>query len=645
VNRKERRFAASRTAEARSPGTLSALLAAAAEHLRAGRLAEAAQLYERVLAIRPDLAETRVALANTIYTLGNAVRRAGNLAMAAEYYARAVALRPPFAAAHGNLIRALLASGRVADGLAAAIRGVHQAGTIETKRLLVRCARDAPLTAEPPGLRDLLTSAFDEGWSRSTDLAHAAARLLRLDPLVARVASSVARSATGGVWPEGAVSGLGRNALLLTHLVLAAVTDPALEGMLTSLRARLLRTVDAGDHLDLRTAMARQCCINEYIFAPGPGEAADAEALRDSIAAALAASTPVAPARLATAAMYAPLHELAGMERLLERAWPDSVAALVAQQVGEPIEERRLRAGIEPLTAVDDPVSLAVRAQYEENPYPRWVRADLIEATTLDALLRRAFPLASYESQDMTAPDVLVAGCGTGQHSITTARRFPAARILAVDLSLASLAYAARKTAELGITTVEYAQADILALASLPRKFDLIEASGVLHHLAVPLEGWRVLVGLLKPGGIMRLGFYSARGRRHVAAARAVIAERGLLPTPDGIHAARRALLARAPDDPAGWVAQSADFYTMSGCRDLVFHVQEQCLSLPEIGAFMERMGLRLLGFDLDEGIRQRYRASFPQDALGTDLRLWDRFEAAHPTCFTAMYQFWVQSP
>jgi 2-polyprenyl-3-methyl-5-hydroxy-6-metoxy-1,4-benzoquinol methylase len=57
-----------------------------------------------------------------------------------------------------------------------------------------------------------------------------------------------------------------------------------------------------------------------------------------------------------------------------------------------------------------------------------------------------------------------------------------------------------------GRSNIEYGQADILKLGSLGRSFDLIESSGVLHHLADPLAGWRVLLSLLRPGGFMMIG-------------------------------------------------------------------------------------------------------------------------------------------
>jgi 2-polyprenyl-3-methyl-5-hydroxy-6-metoxy-1,4-benzoquinol methylase len=57
---------------------------------------------------------------------------------------------------------------------------------------------------------------------------------------------------------------------------------------------------------------------------------------------------------------------------------------------------------------------------------------------------------------------------------------------LAVDLSLASLAYAARMTERLGISNITYQQADILELSHLDLRFAQVECVGVLHHLDDP---------------------------------------------------------------------------------------------------------------------------------------------------------------
>ena len=83
-----------------------------------------------------------------------------------------------------------------------------------------------------------------------------------------------------------------------------------------------------------------------------------------------------------------------------------------------------------------------------------------------------------------------------GQHAIETASRFSNCHVTAVDLSLASLAYAQRKSHELGLDNLEYLQADILHLHQMGKEFDIIESSGVLHHMNEPMAGWRVLVDI-----------------------------------------------------------------------------------------------------------------------------------------------------
>ena len=206
--------------------------------------------------------------------------------------------------------------------------------------------------------------------------------------------------------------------------------------------------------------------------------------------------------------------------------------------------------------------------------------------------LRGLFPNAPLRDvAEPAAPDILVAGCGTGQQPIGTAQRFPKARVLAIDLSLASLAYAKRKSDAAGVA-IEYAQADILALAP-DRRFDMIESSGVLHHLAEPMRGWATLVNLLKPGGVMRIGLYSEIGRRDVVALQRIVAERGYAATEHDIRRCRQDLIAK-PEPRFVSILHSPDFYSTSACRDLLFHVQEHRMTLPQIGEFLAAHGLTL---------------------------------------------------
>jgi ubiquinone/menaquinone biosynthesis C-methylase UbiE len=401
--------------------------------------------------------------------------------------------------------------------------------------------------------------------------------------------------------------------LLLRLMEDTLIRDARLEQLLTHTRRKALS--GSAVPLEVLNAIAHQCFNTEYVF---PESADEARAVHE----------PPADAELPQLALYAayrPLKSLPDAGRIAERLRDTPLARLARQQIEEPAEEARLAAGIASLGGTANNVSVAVRAQYEENPYPRWRR------------------LALIAPQEKASPSrVLIAGCGTGQHAIATARRMPRAKLLAIDLSLASLAYAKRKTLELGVPNIEYRQADLLSLPGEIGRFDHIEASGVLHHLGDPLAGWRSLTALLEPGATMRIGLYSERGRRAVVRARQLISEHGFEATPEGIRRCRAAIMARAEEDELlRMIVRNEDFYSMSGCRDLVFHVQEHRFELPQVEAMLGELGLRFEGFEFaDSGMSMvRYKQRFAQDSLAN----WHLFEQDYPDTFSRMYQFWAR--
>jgi len=263
---------------------------------------------------------------------------------------------------------------------------------------------------------------------------------------------------------------------------------------------------------------------------------------------------------------------------------------------------------------------------------------------TVDRYFHKRFGSAPFRELGKTSDvDILIAGCGTGQHPIESAQEITGARVLAIDLSLASLAYAQRKTRAAGLTNIDYAQADILGLGSIGRTFDIVEASGVLHHLADPMEGWRVLLSLLRPGGIMNLGLYSELGRADIKAARTYIAERDYGRSVQDIRRCREELLNVDGGARFNKIPGFSDFFSTSACRDLLFHVQEHLFTLPTIKSFVRENNLQFLGFQLGTQIFEAFRNRFSADGAATDLDLWQLFEAENPTTFSGMYQFWIQ--
>jgi SAM-dependent methyltransferase len=439
------------------------------------------------------------------------------------------------------------------------------------------------------------------------------------------------------------------DALLRHVLESTTIRSIDLERLLTSIRAEFLRfAADGGairslddEALAFCCALAKQCFINEYVFGITPEEAEHAERLRQKLAEALAQDSTVSPLWPCVVAMYFPLYLLPNAQALLDRAWPPALAEVLTQQVREPWEERQYRDLIPRLTPIDDDASVQVREQYEQNPYPRWVHAaSVAEPTTIDEHLRNQFPSAPFRPlAHATGIDILVAGCGTGRHPIELARKYRDARVLAIDLSLTSLCYAKRKTPAALASGIQYAQADILELDLVNRSFDLIEVSGVLHHLADPLAGWCALLSLLRSGGFMHVGLYSELARQDIVAVRQFIAERGYRPTVDNIRRCRQDLL----NSPLKGVAKAGDFFSTSECRDLLFHVQEHRLTIPEMKSFLAENDLKFIGFEFPPRLMQHYRNLFGGDHLMRDLDRWHALESERPDTFAGMYQFWVQ--
>ena len=138
------------------------------------------------------------------------------------------------------------------------------------------------------------------------------------------------------------------------------------------------------------------------------------------------------------------------------------------------------------------------------------------------------------------------------------------------------------------------------------------------------------------------LSLYSEAARRRIVAARQRIAQWGYAPTADDIRRCRQDLwdLDKSPDLR---IVNTYDFFGISTCRDLLFHVQEWQTDLSAIDGFLKDNGLIFLGFETDTVTLQAYRRRFPADPAATNLTNWQAFENDNPDTFSRMYQFWIQ--
>ena len=154
------------------------------------------------------------------------------------------------------------------------------------------------------------------------------------------------------------------------------------------------------------------------------------------------------------------------------------------------------------------------------------------------------------------------------------------------------------------------------------------------------MEGWRVLLSLLRPGGFMRIGLYSKLARQDMATARASFLERGYSSSAEDIRRCRYEFADLGDATPASEVTDRLDFFSISRCRDMLFHVLEHQFTLPEIADILHQNQLDFLGFDLHGGALQDFRRRFANHGAATDFALWHSFEMRDPFLSLACTNF-----
>jgi 2-polyprenyl-3-methyl-5-hydroxy-6-metoxy-1,4-benzoquinol methylase/Flp pilus assembly protein TadD len=607
---------------------------------------EAQASFRRAVETKPDFTEAH-------YWLGRSCEREGKLTDAVAAYRAALRGAPEVAEIHYHLARALLGAERWHEALQAYQQAFERdpEGSLDRRECLDR-------------FRFLEFDSLAEFWHaevtrffRREDVDKSRYAMVGLRVLMAKRAFRAVRASADAQGPfepdTAALDEVSRDELFGLLLRDALIAQPEFEVLLTRLRAALLLDGElrARAPLDFLCDLALQCFNNEFIFAEAQTESTEVTELQCAIEAILR-NPWVADKQLmravATLAMYRPLHAMSGVDALLARE-PTSagVGRLLHRSVCNVIEERRLRSGVRAVGAITETVSQAVRAQYEENPYPRWLSFDRMPPVSAAEWIESEVPGLQTPTELSAALRLLVAGCGTGVEALGLATQIVGVQVKAVDLSLSSLAYAQRMANELSVTNVEFQQADILELAKWPERFDIVYCVGVLMAMRDPQAGLRALLPLVRPGGLLKLGVYSKRARASVNVARQIIRQRRLPATASAIREFRQYIYAAEQGSSLKSLLRWRDFYSMSDCRDFLFHVQEHQFELPQVAAMLHDHGLTVLGMSkqLPRHAVAAYRQMFPRDETLADLQKWDAVERRYPETFLGMYQVWCRKP
>ena len=435
--------------------------------------------------------------------------------------------------------------------------------------------------------------------------------------------------------------------VFLDGLRLIIITDITVETFLSRMRRWIClnaQKLTEEDHLKIFEgficALGEQCFLNEYIYNLTIEEEKSLETIKQAIK-----DNHISEE---TRRLY---YAIASCYNALYEAFPESQSELhvlakghsrfsdlITVQFDNPIEERRLKEKIPAFGMLKNEISNKVREQYEEHPYPRWISMINFPTPHDDLPFEEQHRNKKYR--------ILVAGCGTGRQAISAAAIFPNSQITAIDLSRTSLAYAQRKANESGLADrINFIHADILSMKDWDGQFDIIECSGVLHHMEDPFLGWQTLNDLLIPGGHFKIGLYSETARKHIVEARQFVQERGYPSTDEGIRECRRDILNLPNDNTMKRKTVSAlDFFSTSLLRDLIFHVQEHRMTLPQIEDMMQKLGLQPTVFNIASSeCLLTYERLFPEDHRHSHIQSWHEFEQKYPDTFVGMYQFWCQ--
>jgi SAM-dependent methyltransferase len=196
------------------------------------------------------------------------------------------------------------------------------------------------------------------------------------------------------------------------------------------------------------------------------------------------------------------------------------------------------------------------------------------------------------------AISILVAGCGTSQAAIL-AYTNPKAAVIGIDISATSLEHAARLKAKHNLVNLQLLQMDLHDAPTLRRAFDLVYATGVLHHLDAPEKGLAALTSVIGDHGVLCAMLYAKYARAAIYQLQEALRRMNVEQTADGVAFVRNVIDALPPRHPAQSYIKGAtrDLSFDAGIVDTFLHREDHAFAVPDILALARTCGLTFQGW------------------------------------------------
>ena len=597
----------------------------------------AIEAYVKALSLQPNLTGCYI-------NMGNILKDQGKLKEALISYEKALSLEPSNVVILQNIGVVFHLQGNVEESLDYYIKALSIDPNFENIYYNVAALLTVYTANNPnPKILEIISILIDKKTLiRPRDIMFLTINLLKKDSNLKKNLRNQ-YNINSNFLAEEVISELSEQTLLIKIMKKCPITDLDIENLLTKLRAKILFSLieveNSNKYYKFQTALAMQCFMNDYIYETSQNEIDNLKFLEEKVIKSLKNNKQPDPQKILCLASYKPLYKYKWSYLINVN---DDIKEVLTTQILEPLNENDLIKEIPTLGNISNEVSSKVRKLYEINPYPKWVNLRIPKSEKIDKVFSKSqLDIPDNYINTIKEPNILVAGCGTGQHAIETASRFKDCKVLAIDLSYSSLAYAKRKTKELNIKNIKYMQADILQLNKLKNKFHIIESVGVLHHMEDPLKGWKILTNLLEPGGLMRIGLYSDLARQSIAKFREKINGDFVNLNVDDIRLIRKSIL-HSNVSECKELLNFSEFFCINEIKDLLFHPQEHRFTLPQIQKILDELNLKFCGFD-EQNVISGFRSTNYSLKDMYNLKKWQAYEEANPKTFLNMYQFWCQ--
>ena len=576
--------------------------------------------------------------------LGAALYHSGELEEAAERLKKAINLQPDLPNAWSNLGSVFLEQEEHDLALENFIRAyeLNQADQKHIANIAV-LLHNYPVSGKIKGLENVLLSLLKQPkFIRPSYLRTLVLNLLKSKQEI-QSAITLFQEPNHAINFDEEAEKLSEIDLLIEYMSITPVCDLEIENILFRLRKGLLLSASqyelSDKSLTFRKALALQCFTNEYIYNVSEDETNFLEEIETRAQKNYRTNPKKFQNDILALASYRALHKRNWCEEIKVS---NDLELIKTRLIDEPLKEREIVKEITSFASIKNEVSLKVRAQYEENPYPRWVNAqmhsDCASPEQLFSDLKLKMNFSALKKRPLK--HVLIAGCGTGQQPLETAAgHYRDLEVTAIDLSKSSLAYAVRNSNRFNIDNIKFFHGDILSLASLGMEFDIVESCGVLHHMQEPAIGWEILTNHLRPGGMIKISLYRSIAREEITSIKEEIVHLKLRSDINSMKDFRKKIIDRGRDN----VRFVQDFFSLSMFRDLLFHEQEHLFNIDSIRKQIDNLGLNFCGFETNRATTEKFKARFNSSESIYELSNWEQFERENPKVFLGMYQFWCQ--